>query len=690
LSRFRPVLIFLLTAVLLLSILPASASKSEKGLAPNYRHWLDVEVTYIISSTEKKQFLSLTTDQERDSFIQAFWRVRNPDPGSDSNSYKDEHYRRLAYANEHFGVAKYENGWQTEMGRIYIILGKPKQRAPYHEKPNLRDMEIWFYEAETPVLPPYFYVLFYRRSLSDSYRLYSPSQDGPAALVTTGESQNDSKLALKFIRQSAGDEVAKTACTLIPGERVDFDNFSPTMDSDMLLASINGLPDNPLTKQRLEANRMREHVTTSILIGDQDMTISSTVLRDEEGRQTASYLLTSRLPDPRIIGQRSDGSYFYDLSLRTTVMTAAGKPVYDQEEQLAGKLTEAQAEIIKKKRFAAEGRLPLTPGTYTVIATLTNNANHIATRQHDSITVPAVKSQTIGISEPLEYAAPAAVPDPKGELPFSMSKLRFTPRGAQSVTLQAGAKLPLVFQLWLDPRTAATSEPEKVHLHYVFGTVTASHDAATEENEDIDVSNRDKAGNILTGHTVDTSNLPVGTYRLVIGANKEGVRQTAYAAMTIHVERVADYSDMWTAFGPTAAGGIALDDLKRGLAAEAQGSDAEAQSFYARALVEGGGDTRPLDQLAALLQKQGKNDDLAALSQQPIIAGTAMSPKTLLAISQGLTKTGNPKGVVRMLEAQIKMQPPNAELYRTLADACEATGNGGRARDLRALATGTN
>jgi GWxTD domain-containing protein len=688
LSRFRPALIFLLTAVLLLSILPASAAKSEKGLAPNYRHWLDVEVTYIISSAEKKQFLSLTTDQERDSFIQAFWRVRNPDPGSDSNSYKEEHYRRLAYANEHFGVAKYENGWQTEMGRIYIILGKPKQRAPYHEKPNLRDMEIWFYEAETPVLPPYFYVLFYRRSLNDSYRLYSPSQDGPVALVTTGESQNDNKLALKFIRDSAGDEVAKTTCTLIPGESVDFDNFRPTMDSDMLLANINGLPDNPLTKERLEANRLREHVTTSILIGDQDMTISSTVLRDEEGRQTASYMLTSRLPDPRIIGPRSDGSFYYDLSLRTTVVTAAGKPVYDQEEQLAGKLTGAQAEIAKKKRFAAEGRLPLTPGTYTVIATLTNNVNHIATRQRASLTVPAVKSQTIGISDPLEYAAPAAMPDPQGRLPFSMSKLRFTPRGAQSVTLSAGAKLPIVFQLWLDPKTAGAAEPEKVHLHYVFGAVTASHDSATEENEDIDVTNRDKAGNILTGHTVDTSNLTVGTYRLVIGATKEGMRQTAYAAMTLHVERVADYADMWTAFGAMSAGGIALDDLKRGLSAESQGSDAEAQSFYARALAEGGGDARPLDLLAALLQRQGKNDDLAALSQQPMIAGTAMSPKTLLAISQGLTKTGNPKGVVRMLEAQIKMQPPNAELYRTLADACEATGNESRARDLRTLATG--
>ena len=90
-SRFKTSSILLLAALLFISVLPASAAPSEKNLPPNYRHWLDVEVVYIISDAEKKQFLTLTTDQQRDSFIQAFWRIRNPDPdpNSESNSYKD-------------------------------------------------------------------------------------------------------------------------------------------------------------------------------------------------------------------------------------------------------------------------------------------------------------------------------------------------------------------------------------------------------------------------------------------------------------------------------------------------------------------------------------------------------------------------------------------------------------------------
>jgi GWxTD domain-containing protein len=689
LLRFRSFLFALLIAALFASILPASASRSERNTPPTYRHWIDVEVPYIISSIERKQFLSLSTDQERDSFIAAFWRVRNPNPDSDANAFKDEHYRRLAYANEHFGTAKYEDGWRTDMGRIYIILGPPKQRAPYHAKENLREMEIWFYEAETPALPPYFNVLFYKPSPIDSYRIYSPTQDGPVALVTTGRSRNDNLTALTFLRKSAGDEVAKTAITLLPDEAASFDRFEPNMDSDMMLATINDLPDNPLVKEHMESNRLREHVTSSMLTGDQSLTLGSAVFRDDQGRETVSYLLSSASPDPRIIGRHPDGSLYYDLALRTSVLTSAGKPVYDQEDQLIGKLTEAQADLARKKKFAAEGRIPLSPGTYTVVATLTNNVDHVATRQHASITVPVTKSQSVKVSELIAYTAPAGVMDSKGQLPFSISKVRFTPRGAQSVYMRAGEKLPLVFQLWLDPKTdGATTATDKVHIHYVFGGVTASHESPSMEDEDIDVANRDKAGNLLTGHTLDTSGLAPGTYRLVVGANIEGARQSAYAAMTLHVERGADHVDTWTAYGAVDPGGVALDDFKRGLSAEAQGGDAEAQEWYTKALAENPKDMRALDKLVALLDRLGKSEELASLSQQSILSETATAPKTLLSISQALTKVGNPKAQVRLLETQIKLQPPNEELYLSLAKACEATGDLARARDLRGLAKG--
>lgn len=689
-SRIRSLVCSIVFLTLVFASFPAQASTSVKQLSPTYRHWIEVEVPYIITSEERKLFLALSSDAERESFVNAFWRVRNPVPNSDTNSYKEEHYRRLAYANEHFGNPKYEDGWRSAMGRIYITLGAPKQRAPYHEKANIRNMEIWFYEGANPALPPYFYILFFKHSAAESWRIYSPTQDGPIALVTTGEAQNENKYAIKLIRKSVGDEVAKTTMTLIPGEAANFDDFQPSMDSDMMLATINGLADNPLTKQGLEANRMREHVTTSIFTGDRSMTISSAVFRDDEGRQTLSYLLAASAPDPSIVGSHPDGSLYYDLTLRTSLLTTEGKSVYDQEDALLGKLTSGQAEAAKKKSFAAEGRAPLAPGTYTLIATLTNNITHVAARQQASITVPQIKSQRIGMSELIEYARPAAVPDPDNQLPFSASKVRFTPRAAQVVHLRAGEKLPLAFQLWLDPKAGDTSTPEKVHLRYVFGTVSASHQDPTTENEDIDAGNRDKAGNFVSGHTVDTSSLPVGTYRLVVSATRDGSQEAAHAALTLNVEHAEDFFDRWTAYGPPGPGGVALDDVKRGMSAEAQNSSDEAKGFYTRALAEGAGDTRPLDHLAALLERQGQEDELAKLSLQPILAKNAVDPKTLITISKALTKGGNPKAVVRMLDTQINLQPPSAVLYRTLADACEVTGNASRARDLRNRANELN
>lgn len=664
------------------------AANSARKLAPNYRHWLEVEVPYIISSDERKEFLSLSTDAQRDSFITAFWRVRNPGSDSESNPYKEEHYRRFEYANEHFGNLKYEDGWRTAQGRIYIILGEPKQKAVYHEAANLRPIEIWFYQGNSPALPPFFYILFFKHSASEDWRVYSPTMDGPVALVSTGESQNDPKMALRFIKKSAGNEVAKTACTLIPGEPCDFDHFEPTMESDMMLATINGLPDNPLTKATLSANRSREQVTTSIFTGDKSLSLNSVVFRDEEGRQTLSYLLSSSRPDPAIVGTHPDGSLYYDLGLRTSVLTADGKLAYEQEDELTGKLTAAQAETARKKIFAAEGRVPITPGTYTLIATLTNNINHVAARQQASITVPPASGQHIGISELIEYGSPAAVPDPENHLPFTASKARFTPRAAQIVDLPAGEKLPLAFQLWLDPKAGETSNPEKVHLRYVFGTITASHEEPTTENEDIDAANRDKVGNLVTGHTIDTSALPVGTYRLVVTATRNASRQPAYAAMTIHVVHADDFIGRWTAYGSATSASVSVDDFKRGLSAESQGSDEAARLFYTRALSEGPTDTRPLDRLAALFDRHNENDELANLATEPMVTQSAVDPSTLLIITKGLSKTENPKAIVRMLEAQIKLQPPSAPLYAALATACEATGNTNRARDLRSLAAG--
>lgn len=88
-----------------------------------YKKWLDQDVRWIITDQERRTFMSLSNDEERDAFIEQFWRRRNPDPQSPDNSYREEVYRRIAYANEHFAAGK--PGWMTDRGHMYIAWGPP-------------------------------------------------------------------------------------------------------------------------------------------------------------------------------------------------------------------------------------------------------------------------------------------------------------------------------------------------------------------------------------------------------------------------------------------------------------------------------------------------------------------------------------------------------------------------------------
>jgi GWxTD domain-containing protein len=99
--------------------------KTLKELDSPYRTWLNEDVVYIISPDERNEFLKLSTNEEREQFIEQFWLRRSSNPDLPDNDFKEEHYRRIAYANEHF--ASGIPGWKTDRGRIYIIWGKPDE-----------------------------------------------------------------------------------------------------------------------------------------------------------------------------------------------------------------------------------------------------------------------------------------------------------------------------------------------------------------------------------------------------------------------------------------------------------------------------------------------------------------------------------------------------------------------------------
>jgi GWxTD domain-containing protein len=103
----------------------ANAKALKQELGSSYKKWLNEDVRWIISPEELSAFKQLSNDEERDQFIEQFWLRRDPTPDTVENEFKEEHYRRIAYANEHFAAGK--AGWRTDRGRIYIVFGPPDE-----------------------------------------------------------------------------------------------------------------------------------------------------------------------------------------------------------------------------------------------------------------------------------------------------------------------------------------------------------------------------------------------------------------------------------------------------------------------------------------------------------------------------------------------------------------------------------
>ena len=99
----------------------ANEKRFKQEVSGSYKKWLDEDVRWIITDEERSAFKQLSNDEERDQFIEAFWQRRDPTPDTIENEFKEEHYRRIAYANEHFpaGIP----GWKTDRGRMYIMYG---------------------------------------------------------------------------------------------------------------------------------------------------------------------------------------------------------------------------------------------------------------------------------------------------------------------------------------------------------------------------------------------------------------------------------------------------------------------------------------------------------------------------------------------------------------------------------------
>lgn len=209
----------------------------EEDLAPQFQEFLQL-TRYIMLEQEKEVFMQLASDVERAAFVETFWKMRDPTKGTPQNEYKNELIRRFNYANKTFGRSSAREGWRTDQGRIYIILGEPTSKERFYGTLGLYPCEVWYYYGDpSKGLPTHFGLIFYQKGGAGEFRLYDPFVDSPKELMihSKGFAIEDFESMYERIRELA-PTLSLVALSVIPGD-IPY-NFQPSPQNTIILANI--------------------------------------------------------------------------------------------------------------------------------------------------------------------------------------------------------------------------------------------------------------------------------------------------------------------------------------------------------------------------------------------------------------------------------------------------------------------
>jgi len=674
--------ILLLAAILFASSGICFGQKKQK-LEKNYRDWLERDVAYIITKDERDAFLKLTTDEAREKFIETFWEIRNPSPGSPTNSYKDEIYQRIAFADARFGIGSGMEGWRTDRGRTYVTLGPPQQKQVLRNSANLFPIEIWFYGGANSALPPFFYVMFYQREGGD-YRFYSPYADGPDKLVTGVEAINSRLTALRLIRNSVGPEVARISLSLLPDEPVDETTGTVSLQSDILLDSIKNLANLPANRDDILRRRTnRESVTSRLVLEGRNLDIVTFPARDSRGLTRLDYALRLHSPSDLSMTEEKDGRYSYSVEIRVRVFNSENKLIFTQQKSLSDSMTKKRFDTIKDKVFGYEGTLPLPPGKYHLEFQFTDWSEKAAFHMVREISIPSPAKDSLVVPNVLPFlSAENADPGLADLMPFTIGGVQFTPMPSSTPTLVQGTNLQVVYQIWTPASDPRENLGKKLDVEYAFGR-PAAPGSATKVKDEISREQFDAAGSLVTGKKLSLEQQSSGSYILNVTVNNPQNKHSGFGTMNFKVLDAPSGPEPWDVLEP----GIAQDaekgilDQQRGLCYWALGQFDEARVWFRRALqLDHSNDVARARLVDAYFSKKDYAAVVSLFSDAGITEGT--DSETLLRIATSLEKRGSTPQAISVIENALQSRPEEGPLYLALAQYYSEIGNARKAAEL--------
>src|ERR1700730_471261 len=336
--------------------------KTLKELDNSFKTWLNEDVTYIISPEERTAFLQLATNEEREQFIEQFWLRRSSNPDMPDNDFKEEHYRRIAYANEHY--ASGIPGWKPDRGRIYIIWGAPDE-IESHPTGGTYDRPMEEGGGSTTTYPWERWRYRYLEGIQENVELefVDPSGSGEYHL-TMDPSEKDALLHVPGAGLSLMESMGMASKT---------DRFTRS-DGTNLPKTMGGQPAsmNEFTRLELYAKVQKP---PEVKYKDLEALVTTRMVRDQlhfyhrtdflkVTSDTVLVPVTVQVPNHQLTFKDKDGVHTAELNIFARVTTLTGRVVQTFEDSVSRDYPNSLYQQSLKQSSLYQKALPLRPGLY--------------------------------------------------------------------------------------------------------------------------------------------------------------------------------------------------------------------------------------------------------------------------------------------------------------------------------------
>ena len=333
--------------------------KVKPELKEAYKKWINNDVLYIITKDEKRAFNALVTDEERENFIENFWRRRDPNPDTEENEYREEYYERIAYANEHY--ASGIPGWRTDRGRIYIAWGKPDS-VESHPSGGSYDRPVYEGGGSTTTYP--FEIWFYRHldDVGDGLEIefVDPTGSGEYRLARNAEDKD----ALKTV-PGAGLKTNEQLGISDQGDRINNTGASYQREQDTPFRRLevqNALGRPPAVK----FGDLQSSLTDSPVIDNNPLDFD---LRVDFFRQSDDRVITAftvQASNKELSFEPIGGLETARMNIFGRITAVSGKRSGIFEDSVTTNATTDELAEARDRKSIYQKAIALTPGTYKV------------------------------------------------------------------------------------------------------------------------------------------------------------------------------------------------------------------------------------------------------------------------------------------------------------------------------------